>query len=98
MYFTLILYTQLLSLSQVTIGKLSAGHVINLASNDVHRFDLVSVNSIAQLLYIIMCSAYYIAKSFFICIVLYLHSGSVILSLCVDCSFSIWPLLLSHLQ
>ena len=32
---------QILKLSQVTIGKLSAGHIVNLASNDVQRFDLV---------------------------------------------------------
>ena len=34
--------SQILSLSQVTIGKLSIGHIVNLASNDVQRFDLVS--------------------------------------------------------
>ena len=34
---------QVLKLSQVTIGKLSIGHIINLASNDVQRFDLVSL-------------------------------------------------------
>lgn len=27
-------------MSQVTLGKVSTGHVINLASNDVQRFDL----------------------------------------------------------
>ena len=31
----------MLKLSQVTLGKVSTGHVINLASNDVQRFDLV---------------------------------------------------------
>ena len=34
------------TLSQVTIGKLSIGHIVNLASNDVQRFDLVSLNSV----------------------------------------------------
>ena len=34
-------YTQVLSLSQVTIGQISIGHIVNLASNDVQRFDLV---------------------------------------------------------
>ena len=29
----------MLKLSQVTLGKVSTGHVINLASNDVQRFD-----------------------------------------------------------
>ena len=33
---------QILSLSQVTIGKLSIGHIVNLASNDVQRFELVT--------------------------------------------------------
>ncbi len=32
---------QVLTLSQTTIGRISIGHVINLASNDVHRYDLV---------------------------------------------------------
>ena len=36
----------MLTLSQVTIGQVSIGHVVNLASNDVQRFDLVrSINS-----------------------------------------------------
>ena len=34
-------FFQVLRLSQVTVGKLSIGHVINLASNDVQRYDLV---------------------------------------------------------
>ena len=34
----------MLRLSQVTIGKLSIGHIVNLASNDVQRFDLVRKN------------------------------------------------------
>ena len=34
--------SQLLKLSQVTLGQTSIGHVVNLASNDVQRFDLVS--------------------------------------------------------
>ena len=32
---------QVLTLSQVTIGQISIGHVVNLASNDVQRLDLV---------------------------------------------------------
>ena len=33
---------QVLTLSQTTVGHLTSGHVVNLASNDVHRFDMVS--------------------------------------------------------
>ena len=33
---------QVLALSQTTVGQLTIGHVVNLASNDVHRFDMVS--------------------------------------------------------
>ena len=33
---------QVLSLSQSTVSQLTIGHVVNLASNDVHRFDYVS--------------------------------------------------------
>ena len=37
------IYTQqVLTLSQTTLSQLTMGHVINLASNDVHRFDEVS--------------------------------------------------------
>ena len=35
---------QILKLSQNTVGKLTIGHIVNLASNDVHRFDMVSYN------------------------------------------------------
>ena len=38
------MYTQVLRLSHTTIGKLSSGHIVNLTSNDVQRFDLVSEN------------------------------------------------------
>ena len=39
----LYMYTQqVLTLSQTTLSQLTVGHVINLASNDVHRFDHVS--------------------------------------------------------
>ena len=31
----------MIRLNQTTIGKLSVGHIVNLASNDVQRFDLV---------------------------------------------------------
>ena len=44
-------YIQVLSLSQVTIGQLSIGHIINLASNDVQRFDPVGSLSVAQAIY-----------------------------------------------
>ena len=36
------MHVQVLRLSHTTIGKLSSGHIVNLASNDVQRFDLVS--------------------------------------------------------
>ena len=36
------IHVQVLRLSHTTIGKLSSGHIVNLASNDVQRFDLVS--------------------------------------------------------
>ena len=36
------MFLQILSLSQATLGQFSAGHIINLASNDVQRFDPVS--------------------------------------------------------
>ena len=38
----------MLRLSQVTIGKLSIGHIVNLASNDVQRFDLVRASHTYQ--------------------------------------------------
>ena len=34
--------SQILRLSHSTIGRLSIGYIINLASNDVQRFDLVN--------------------------------------------------------
>ena len=34
-------YQKILSLSQVVVGQISVGHIVNLASNDVQRFDLV---------------------------------------------------------
>ena len=38
------IYTQqVLTLSQTTLSQLTVGHVVNLASNDVHHFDEVSV-------------------------------------------------------
>ena len=36
---------QVLRLSHSTIGQLSIGHIVNLASNDVQRFDLVCETS-----------------------------------------------------
>ena len=33
---------QVLTLSQTTLSQLTVGHVINIVSNDVHRFDYVS--------------------------------------------------------
>ncbi|XP_064396708.1 ATP-binding cassette sub-family C member 4-like [Halichondria panicea] len=35
-----VVYQKVTTLSQVSIGKLSIGHIVNLASNDVQRFDL----------------------------------------------------------
>ncbi|XP_065882473.1 ATP-binding cassette sub-family C member 4-like isoform X2 [Dysidea avara] len=37
---TAVIYDKMLRLSYSTIGQLSIGHIINLASNDVQRFDL----------------------------------------------------------
>ena len=37
------IYQKVLSLSQVTVGQLSIGHIVNLASNDVQRLDLVCI-------------------------------------------------------
>lgn len=34
-------YQKVLSLNQVMVGQISIGHIVNLASNDVQRFDLV---------------------------------------------------------
>jgi hypothetical protein len=34
-------YQKVLSLNQVTVGRLSIGRIVNLASNDVQRFDMV---------------------------------------------------------
>ena len=41
---------QVLTLSQVTIGQVSIGHIVNLASNDVQRFDMVRPRDV-RLLY-----------------------------------------------
>ena len=38
----IVAWLQVLTLSQTTVGQLTIGHVVNLASNDVHRFDQVS--------------------------------------------------------
>ena len=35
--------TQIISLSQIVIGQLTVGHIINLASNDIHKFEKVSI-------------------------------------------------------
>ena len=39
------IYQKILTLNQVTIGRLTIGHVVNLASNDVHRLDMVGHSS-----------------------------------------------------
>ena len=36
------IYHKVLSLSQATVSRVSSGHIVNLASNDVQRLDLVS--------------------------------------------------------
>ena len=38
---------QALKLSHSTVGQISIGHIVNLASNDVQRFDLVSRDTVA---------------------------------------------------
>ena len=43
--------TQILRLSQVTLNDVSIGRVVNLASNDVQRFDLVMVVSVNYFLF-----------------------------------------------
>ena len=35
------IFQQVFKLSQPTLGSITMGHVINMASNDVHRFDEV---------------------------------------------------------
>ncbi len=35
------IYQKLFSLSQVTVGRVTIGRIVNLASNDVQRLDLV---------------------------------------------------------
>ncbi|XP_064396710.1 ATP-binding cassette sub-family C member 4-like isoform X2 [Halichondria panicea] len=37
---TAVIYQKVTTLSQVSIGKLSVGHIVNLASNDVQKFEL----------------------------------------------------------
>jgi ATP-binding cassette subfamily C (CFTR/MRP) protein 4 len=39
--FTAVIYQKILTLSQTVIGRVTVGHIVNLASNDVHKFDLV---------------------------------------------------------
>ena len=39
-----ILFFQVLILSQMAVGKLTVGHVVNLASIDVYRFEYVSLH------------------------------------------------------
>jgi ATP-binding cassette subfamily C (CFTR/MRP) protein 4 len=39
-------YQKVLSLNQVTVGRLSIGRIVNLASNDVQRLDLVCCSSL----------------------------------------------------
>uniref|UniRef100_A0A1X7VQK3 Uncharacterized protein n=1 Tax=Amphimedon queenslandica TaxID=400682 RepID=A0A1X7VQK3_AMPQE len=38
--FSSALYQKILHLSQVTVGQQTLGHIVNLASNDIHKFDL----------------------------------------------------------
>ena len=44
-HITVAFIIQVLRLSHTTIRKLSSGYVVNLASNDVQRFDIVSNNT-----------------------------------------------------
>ena len=37
------LLLQIISLSQIVIGQVTIGHIVNLASNDIHKFETVSV-------------------------------------------------------
>ena len=42
-FYKKILLFQVLILSQMAVGKLTVGHVVNLASIDVYRFEYVSL-------------------------------------------------------
>ena len=41
-----VIYQKILSLSQMAMSQLSVGRIINMASNDVQRLDLVSTSSL----------------------------------------------------
>ena len=49
------LYEKTLELKLKTIGELSIGKIVNLASNDVQRLDIVSQCLYAQMQYVQMC-------------------------------------------
>ena len=58
--------SQVLSLSQVTVGEISIGHIVNLASNDVQRFDLVWMrhNNNMQLYFLLDFRALFLSQHF----------------------------------
>ena len=37
----LLLFIQMLRLSHTTVNRVTVGHIVNLSSNDLHRFDTV---------------------------------------------------------
>ena len=49
---------QVLNLSEMTLSHVTMGHVINIASNDVHRFDMKSVSNnvpLHYMFYLLVC-------------------------------------------
>ena len=77
---------QILVLSQVTIGQVSIGHVINLASNDVQRFDLVNIICIqcVHTIYMIMYCCIMCAFTLVYQMHIYMRRNDHITFLCRD--------------
>ena len=49
---------QVLNLSEMTLSHVTMGHVINIASNDVHRFDMKSLSNnvpLHYMFYLLVC-------------------------------------------